>query len=68
MTKVNIQTRTANIAGSLRKDRERVRKAINKSNAENCNYNTSNALNFEYPNNKLNFSDKSFLAKRELKL
>ena len=31
MTKVNIQTSTANITGSYRKDRERVRKAINKS-------------------------------------
>ena len=30
-----------------------------KTNAENHDYNTSNALNFEYPNNKLNFCDKS---------
>ena len=32
-----------------------------KTNAENHNYNTRNALNFEYPtcNNKLNFCDKS---------
>ena len=30
-----------------------------KTNAENHDYNTRNALNFEYPNNKLNFCDKS---------
>ena len=30
-----------------------------KPNAENHDYNTRNALNFEYPNNKLNFCDKS---------
>ena len=29
-----------------------------KTNAENHNYNTRNALNFEYSNNKLNFCDK----------
>ena len=27
--------------------------------AENHDYNTRNALNFEYPNNKLNFCNKS---------
>ena len=32
---------------------------IFKPNAENHDYNTRNALNFEYPNNKLNFCDKS---------
>ena len=30
-----------------------------KTNAENHDYNTRNAFNFEYPNNKLNFCDKS---------
>ena len=30
-----------------------------KTNAENHDYNTRNALNFAYPNNKLNFCDKS---------
>ena len=30
-----------------------------KTNAENHDYNTRNALNFEYPKNKLNFCDKS---------
>ena len=30
-----------------------------KTNAENHDYNTRNALNFEYPNNKRNFGDKS---------
>ena len=30
-----------------------------KTNAENHDYNTRNALNFEYPNNKLNFCNKS---------
>ena len=30
-----------------------------KTNAENHDYNTRNPLNFEYPNNKLNFCDKS---------
>ena len=30
-----------------------------KTNAENHDYNTRNALNFEYPNNKLNFCYKS---------
>ena len=30
-----------------------------KTNADNHDYNTRNALNFEYPNNKLNFCDKS---------
>ena len=30
-----------------------------KTNAENHDYNTRNALNFEYPNKKLNFCDKS---------
>ena len=30
-----------------------------KSNSENHDYNTRNALNFEYPINKLNFCDKS---------
>ena len=31
---------------------------IFKTDAENHDYNTRNALNFEYPNNKLNFCDK----------
>ena len=30
-----------------------------KTNAENHDYKTRNALNFEYPNNKLNFCNKS---------
>ena len=30
-----------------------------KTNADNNDYNTRNAFNFEYPNNKLNFCDKS---------
>ena len=30
-----------------------------KTNADNHDYNARNALNFEYPNNKLNFCDKS---------
>ena len=30
-----------------------------KTNAENHDYNTRNAFNFEYPNNKLTFCDKS---------
>ena len=30
-----------------------------KTNAENRDYNTRNALHFEYHNNKLNFCDKS---------
>ena len=30
-----------------------------KTYAENHDYNTRNALHFEYPNNKLNFCDKS---------
>ena len=30
-----------------------------KTNTENHDYNTRNAFNFEYPNNKLNFCDKS---------
>ena len=30
-----------------------------RTNAENHDYNIRNALNFEHPNNKLNFCDKS---------
>ena len=38
-----------------------------KTNAENHNYNTRNALNFEYPNNNLTFATNP-LATRVLKL
>ena len=39
-----------------------------KTNAENHNYNTRNALNFEYPNNTLKTFATNLLATRVLKL